>query len=403
MRARSCLLGTVLLCATTGALGGCDDATAANAKPAAATPVSTHAAYRDTMRQLFAEQAAWTRFYLMSAVAELPDAPAAMDRLDQNAIDVGGAFRPVYGTATATQITALLRAQLVDFSTVVETAKAGDPYGFNAARVDWYADADRTAAYIASVTPGASLDDIDTAYRAYLDATLGAVAGRTNAAWDDDMTAFDNAETTAFTLSDLLVDDAANGYPDLVPRTAEPAAAAEDMHLALRRLWQDHATYTRSFVVSALSGLADADAAMKRLLQNQTDLGIAFTKLTGPTTARKLSSIFRNEALDLEALVEATRISDKTKYTQAHDAWDLNATVLAGALADATSESTFDDLQKLIREDHTTLEAEVTARTSENWQVDVDQADRAGLYVTDTADTLTFGIANANTNARRPM
>src|SRR5438034_11123177 len=42
---------------------------------------------------------------------------------------------------------------------------------------------------------------------------------------------------------------------------------------AMRKLWEDHITWTRVFLISAAADLPDKSAATERLLQNQVDIG----------------------------------------------------------------------------------------------------------------------------------
>ncbi|MGI6728179.1 MAG: hypothetical protein ACOX4P_06500 [Anaerovoracaceae bacterium] len=39
----------------------------------------------------------------------------------------------------------------------------------------------------------------------------------------------------------------------------------------LRKLWEQHVMWTRSFIISTIEGLSDLDPVTKRLLQNPTD------------------------------------------------------------------------------------------------------------------------------------
>src|SRR5687767_12358232 len=49
----------------------------------------------------------------------------------------------------------------------------------------------------------------------------------------------------------------------------------DTFHDAVRKLWEDHITWTRLYIVSAAAGLPDTTAAAERLLRNQDDIGDA--------------------------------------------------------------------------------------------------------------------------------
>src|SRR5437868_1054791 len=49
----------------------------------------------------------------------------------------------------------------------------------------------------------------------------------------------------------------------------------------MRKLWEDHITWTRVFIISAAGGLGDQQAATERLLRNQTDIGNAIKPFYG--------------------------------------------------------------------------------------------------------------------------
>ena len=60
---------------------------------------------------------------------------------------------------------------------------------------------------------------------------------------------------------------------------------AMDLGMAMRKLWEDHVTYTRNFIISSLAGLEDAGAVAERLLRNQDDIGNAIKPLYGEARA----------------------------------------------------------------------------------------------------------------------
>src|SRR5690349_13254045 len=72
--------------------------------------------------------------------------------------------------------------------------------------------------------------------------------------------------------------------------TAPPSADASarmtraSFHDAMRKLWEDHITWTRLFIVSAATesgNLPDLGATVDRLLQNQVDIGNAIKPFYG--------------------------------------------------------------------------------------------------------------------------
>src|SRR5215203_1689702 len=55
------------------------------------------AAFQDAMRKLCEDHITWTRVFIISAAADLPDKDAATQRLLQNQVDIGNAIKPYYG------------------------------------------------------------------------------------------------------------------------------------------------------------------------------------------------------------------------------------------------------------------------------------------------------------------
>ena len=79
------------------------------AKGATTTQISStkYAALHDGMRKLWEDHITWTRLYIVSAAADLPDATATATRLLQNQTDIGNAVKPYYGDGAGTALTAV--------------------------------------------------------------------------------------------------------------------------------------------------------------------------------------------------------------------------------------------------------------------------------------------------------
>src|SRR3954463_14023555 len=74
---------------------------------------------------------------------------------------------------------------------------------------------------------------------------------------------------------------------------AAPAATARQqaLHDGMRKLWEDHITWTRLAIVSFAAGAADLKATEPRLLRTQTDIGDAFKPYYGAKAGRQLTAL----------------------------------------------------------------------------------------------------------------
>jgi hypothetical protein len=66
-----------------------------------------------------------------------------------------------------------------------------------------------------------------------------------------------------------------------------------DLRMAMRKLWEDHITYTRNYIISALADLEDSGKVAERLLKNQDDIGDAIKPIYG----KKLAALLRDYIL----------------------------------------------------------------------------------------------------------
>src|SRR5581483_9771122 len=110
-------------------------------------------AVKDSMRVLWEDHVAWTRLYIVSAVAGLPDTDATLNRLLQNQTDIGNAVAGFYGNDAGTKLTALLKDHIAIAGELVAAAKTGDNAKVTDASARWYANADDIATFLAGANP----------------------------------------------------------------------------------------------------------------------------------------------------------------------------------------------------------------------------------------------------------
>jgi len=162
-------------------------------------------AFHDAMRKLWEDHITWTRLFIVSAVADLPDTGPTAQRLLQNQSDIGDAIKPFYGDAAGEQLTTLLRDHILIAADLVSAAKAGDTAAFEDARARWYANADEIAAFLHSANPeNWPLDEMKAMMREHLDLTLEEVGARLNGDWAADIAAYDQIHEQILEMADML-------------------------------------------------------------------------------------------------------------------------------------------------------------------------------------------------------
>src|SRR5438552_13270067 len=93
---------------------------------------------------------------------------------------------------------------------------------------------------------------------------------------------------------------------------ADPARSADAAKLRsdMRKLWEDHITWTRLYIVSVAAGLGDKDQTAQRLLQNQVDIGNAIKPFYGEDAGNKLTALLKEHILGAADLLAAAKASD---------------------------------------------------------------------------------------------
>ncbi len=166
----------------------------------------------------------------------------------------------------------------------------------------------------------------------------------------------------------------------------------EPVRLALRKLWSDHVIWTREYIVAAVAGSPDADAAAGRLLRNQEDIGAAVAGYYGQGAGDRLTELLKEHILIAVDLVAAAKSGDQASFAT-HDArWTANieaiATFLAGANPSWPKQDVFDLLALHLK----LTKDEAVARLTGDWAADVKAFDDIFTEIMVLADALHDGI-----------
>jgi hypothetical protein len=163
------------------------------------------AAFQDAMRRLWEDHIIWTRQFVVSAVADLPDKAAATQRLLQNQSDIGNAIKPFYGDAAGERLTTLLKEHITVAAELVAAAKAKDAAKAEDASKRWNANADEIATFLSGANPKAwPLAEMKMMMSDHLKLTTAEVVARLHGDWAADIAAYENIHTQILHMADML-------------------------------------------------------------------------------------------------------------------------------------------------------------------------------------------------------
>ncbi len=182
---------------------------------------------------------------------------------------------------------------------------------------------------------------------------------------------------------------------------ALPAAAADqkaqriapaDLRKEMRRLWEDHVTYTAFFYQAAIRGDPGASAILDRLLRNQDDIGNAVKPYYGDQAGHKLASLLRDHITIAGDVVKAAKANDSAALEEANDRWYKNADDLAALLSSANPSWPRSTLQDALHEHLKMVTDQVVATLHQDTAAWIKAYDEGAKHMLDVADILASGI-----------
>jgi hypothetical protein len=173
-------------------------------------------------------------------------------------------------------------------------------------------------------------------------------------------------------------------------------AARSSFHDAMRKLWEDHITWTRLVIVSAATlpdTLPDLDPTVQRLLRNQDDIGDAIKPFYGDAAGEELSGLLREHITLAADLIFAAKAGDTAAVEETSEAWYANANEIADFLATANPKHwPAEEMRAMMREHLDLTLAEAVARLDGRYEDDIEIYDEVHVQILDMADMLSDGI-----------
>lgn len=187
---------------------------------------------------------------------------------------------------------------------------------------------------------------------------------------------------------------AASGVSYAEPMTGKMSMSASpvDLKLNMRKLWEDHITYTRNYIISSLADLGDTSDVATRLLKNQDDIGDAIKPVYGDAAGKKLSALLRDHILIATEVVKAAKMGNKDELSKASKKWTANADDIAAFLSGANPNWSKGVLQDMLHKHLELTTQEVVSRLNKNWAADIEAYDKGHVHMLNFADVLADGI-----------
>ncbi|MUT66516.1 glycosyltransferase [Paenibacillus sp. NEAU-GSW1] len=160
----------------------------------------------------------------------------------------------------------------------------------------------------------------------------------------------------------------------------------------LRKLWAEHALWTKSYIVAALSNLESKNDVLARLLRNQQDIGNAIKPYYGEAAGNKLAELFTEHIVIAGKLIDALQSGNQAEVQKLNKQWYDNADAIAAFLSGANPNWSQKQLKEMLDQHLQLVTAEVAAGMKKDSAGAIQAFDQNLNHLMTLADTLAAGI-----------
>jgi hypothetical protein len=172
-------------------------------------------------------------------------------------------------------------------------------------------------------------------------------------------------------------------------RTPAQVAFHDDM----RKLWEDHVTWTRLAIVTFADDSPSFPATAQRLLQNQVDIGDAIKPYYGDEAGDQLTALLHEHITIAVEILQAAKAGDTAALADARQRWSDNGDDIGNFLGAADPEHwPAADMRAGMATHLEQTFSEAANELGGNYEASVADYEQAHLHMLDMADTLSNGI-----------
>jgi murein L,D-transpeptidase YcbB/YkuD len=169
-------------------------------------------------------------------------------------------------------------------------------------------------------------------------------------------------------------------------------AAQVAFHDQMRKLWEDHVTWTRLAIVTFADGSGGFSATAGRLLQNQTDIGNAVKPFYGAANGDHLAALLHDHITIAVEVLQAAKAGDTQALADANARWYANADDIADFLASLNPNWPQDALRADMKTHLDQTLAEASHELAADYSASVSDYEAVHAHILAMADMLSDGI-----------
>jgi hypothetical protein len=184
--------------------------------------------------------------------------------------------------------------------------------------------------------------------------------------------------------------DNGHSHAAVAAKTTAKQAKFQD---AMRKLWEDHVTWTRLAIVSFAHDLPDLSATQARLMRNQVDIGNAIKPYYGKAAGNQLTALLKEHIVGAVALLTAAKAGDQALIKQRSAEWYVNGNEIADFLHKANRKHwPKATLRKMMKGHLDQTLNEAVNRLGGKYDADIRDYDEIHHHILEMADALSAGI-----------
>lgn len=190
----------------------------------------------------------------------------------------------------------------------------------------------------------------------------------------------------------VLIFSPSFGQMKMETKKADSKVSAATLRTNMRKLWEDHVTWTRNVIFCLVDELPGTDQAVKRLLQNQVDIGNAIKPYYGEKAGNKLTELLKPHITIAAEVVNAAEAGNTAALNIANKKWYVNANEISEFLCKANPKWALADMKMMMNTHLKLTTNEAVQRIKKNYDADVIAYDKVHNEILEMSDMLANGI-----------